>query len=135
MNYKKENIKEGITLHEIKTSKFKTNLFAVFLAMPLEKETVTKNALISAVLRRGTSELNSQDQISKKLEEMYGASFDCGIEKTGDNQVLKFYLEAVNEQFLPEKEGNRNTLQSAPRHRSPGRNPRPGSKSAPAPPA
>lgn len=104
MNYKKENIKEGITLHEIKTSKFKTNLFAVFLAMPLEKETVTKNALISAVLRRGTSELNSQDQISKKLEEMYGASFDCGIEKTGDNQVLKFYLEAVNEQFLPEKE-------------------------------
>ena len=26
MNYKKENIKEGITLHEIKTSKFKTNL-------------------------------------------------------------------------------------------------------------
>lgn len=104
MNYERENIKEGVTLHKIRTNKFKTNLFAVFLAVPLEKETVTKNALISAVLRRGTSELNSQDQISKKLEEMYGASFDCGIEKTGDNQVLKFYLEAVNEQFLPEKE-------------------------------
>lgn len=104
MNYKKENIKEGITLHKINTNKFKTSLFAVFLAIPLDKESVTKNALISAVLRRGTRELDSQDKISKKLEEMYGASFDCGIEKIGDNQVLKFYLEAVNEQYLPEKE-------------------------------
>ena len=104
MNYEKENIKEGVTLHKIRTNKFKTNLFAVFLAVPLEKETVTKNALISAVLRRGTNALDSQDKISKKLEEMYGASFDCGIEKTGDNQILKFYLEAVDEQFLPEKE-------------------------------
>ena len=35
---------------------------------------------------------------------MYGASFDCGIEKTGDNHIIKFYLEALNEEFLPEKE-------------------------------
>ena len=42
--------------------------------------------------------------ISKKLEEMYGASFDCGIEKTGDNQIIKFYLETINEEFLPEQE-------------------------------
>ena len=37
------------------------------------------------------------------LEEMYGASFDCGLDKTGDNQVLKFYLESVNDNFLPQK--------------------------------
>ena len=28
--------------------------------------------------------------ISKKLEEMYGASFDNGIDKIGDNQILSF---------------------------------------------
>ena len=104
MKYKEEEIKKGITLHEINTNKFKTNLFAVFLAIPLEEENVTKNALVSAVLRRGTKHLVSQDIISKKLEEMYGASFDCGIEKTGDNHILKFYLEALNEKYLPEKE-------------------------------
>ena len=37
------------------------------------------------------------------MEEMYGASFDCGLDKTGDNQVLKFYLETVNDNFLPQK--------------------------------
>ena len=104
MNYNKTKIKEGITIHNIKTNKFKTNLYAVFIAMPLDRETVTKNALLTAVLRRGTNNIQSQDQISKKLEEMYGASFDCGIEKTGDNHIMKFYLEALNEKFLPTKE-------------------------------
>ena len=32
---------------------------------------------------------------------MYGASFDCGLDKTGDNQVLKFYIESINDNFLP----------------------------------
>ncbi len=104
MYYEKKELKKGITIHQINTNKFKTNLFSVFLAIPLERENVTKNALIAAVLRRGTQNLKSQDEISKKLEEMYGASFDCGIEKTGDNHILKFYLESISEEFLPEKE-------------------------------
>lgn len=95
---------EGIKIHKIETNQFKTNLYAVFLATPLSRENVTKDALITAVLRRGTMSIPSQDKISKELEEMYGASFDCGIEKTGDNHIIKFYLEALNEEFLPEKE-------------------------------
>ena len=95
---------EGINIHKIETNQFKTNLYAVFLATPLKRENVTKDALIAAVLRRGTKNIISQDKISKELEEMYGASFDCGIEKTGDNHIIKFYLEALNEEFLPEKE-------------------------------
>ena len=95
---------EGIKIHKIETNQFKTNLYAVFLATPLSRENVTKDALIAAVLRRGTMSIPSQDKISKELEEMYGASFDCGIEKTGDNHIIKFYLEALNEEFLPEKE-------------------------------
>ena len=104
MQYTKNEIKEGVTLHYINTNEFKTNLYAVFLAVPLDRKNVTKNALITAILRRGTNNIKSQDLINMKLEEMYGACFDCGIEKTADNHVMKFYLEAVNEEFLPEKE-------------------------------
>ena len=104
MNYLKKEIKQGINFHTINTNKFKTNLYAVFLATPLNKEDVTKNALLTAVLRRGSKNVESQELISQKLEEMYGASFDCGIEKTGDNHILKFYLETINEEFLPERE-------------------------------
>lgn len=104
MNYQKEEIKEGITLHQIHTENFKTNLFALFLSTPLKRENVTKDALITAVLRRGTKNFPSQELISKELEFMYGASFDCGVEKTGDNHIMKFYLETLSEEFLPQKE-------------------------------
>lgn len=104
MNYNSKEIKQGVTLHTINTNNFKTNLYAVFLATPLTRENVTLNALLTAVLRRGTNSMKSQDIISKKLEEMYGASFDCGIDKTGDNHIIKFYLEAISEEFLTEKE-------------------------------
>lgn len=99
-------IKKGINLHLIKTNKFKTNLLSVFLSTPLSKEKVTLNALIPAILRRGTQTMPTQDEISISLEEMYGASFDCGIDKIGDDQVLKFYLETINNEFLPEEGDN-----------------------------
>ena len=106
MNYKKTEIKKGITLHQINTDKFKTNLIAVFLTTDLNRENVTKNALISSILRRGSKLLPSQEEISKKLEDMYGAEFDCGLDKTGDNQVLKFYIETINDSFLPQNNAN-----------------------------
>ncbi len=106
MSYRTEEIKKSVKLHCIGTEKFKTNLIAVFLSVPLDRKTVTYNAIIPAVLRRGTNNLKSQEKISIALENMYGATFDCGVEKTGDNQILKFYLEMVNDKFLETKESN-----------------------------
>ena len=113
-------LKEGVTLHEIKTDKFKTNLCAVFLSTPLTRENITKGALVPMVLRRGSSKIKTQEEISKVLEEMYGAGFDCGIEKTGNNQVLKFYVfnplivnnEFKNEYVNSEKENLKQIIQA-----------------------
>lgn len=104
MKYKELEIKKGIQLHQICTDKFKTNIIAIFLTTKLNRDEVTKNALIPKVLNRGTNTLKTQEEISKRLEEMYGASFDCGVDKIGDNQVLKFYIETINDDFLPKKE-------------------------------
>ena len=106
MEYKQTNIKEGIKFHSIKSDKFKTNLIAVFLTTKLQRETITKNAVISSILRRGSKEMPTQEEISKQMEEMYGASFDCGIDKTGDNQIIKFYIETINDNFLPQNNTN-----------------------------
>lgn len=106
MEYIEKTIKKGIKVHSLKTNKFKTNLIAIFLTSELSRKTVTSNALISTVLRRGSKNMPTQEEISKELEELYGATFDCGIDKTGDNQVLKFYIESINDKFLPQKDEN-----------------------------
>lgn len=89
---------------KLKTNKFKTNLCALFITVPLNKETVTKNALLVSVLRRGTKKLNTQEDIAKKLEGMYGAGFNCGVDKIGNYQTLKFYLETIDNSYTFEKE-------------------------------
>ena len=106
MKYNEIDIKNGIKLHTIKTEKFKTNLIAEMLTTKLDRKNITKNALIPAVLRRGTKFMQTQEEINKKMEDMYGASFDCGLDKTGDNQILKFYMETVNNEFLPQDAEN-----------------------------
>ena len=101
MSYTIKEIKQGIKVHCIETKKFKTNLMTVVITLPLNRERVTFNSVIPAVLKRGTENLKTQEEIAKKLEEMYGAEFGCGIEKIGDNHVLKFYLETLNDNFIP----------------------------------
>lgn len=106
MDYKVCELKKGVKLHEINVDKFKTNLTAIFFTTDLNRGNVTKNALISLLLRRGSKNMPSQEEISKNLEELYGATFDCGLDKTGDNQVLKFYIETINDKFLPQNDEN-----------------------------
>ena len=106
MKYKEKEIKKGIKIHLIETEKFKTNLIAIFLTTPITRENVTKDALLSAVLRRGSKNMPTSMQISKELEEMYGAGFDNGIDKTGDNHILKFYIETINDKFIPQQNEN-----------------------------
>ena len=106
MKYTKREIKEGIKIHLIKNNNFKTDFTVVFLTIPLEKETITQNALIPAILRSGSHKYETYQKISEELEMLYGASFDCGIDKTGDNLVLKFYIESINDNYLPQTNNN-----------------------------
>ena len=43
---------------------------------------------------------NTRRNKQKKMEELYGAEMDCGIEKVGDNQLLKFYIESINNNYM-----------------------------------
>ena len=104
MEYRKMNIKEGVNLHTIKTEIFKTNLLAVYLSSPLTKKEVTQKALSMAIIRRGTENLKTQEDINCKLEELYGAELNSGMDKVGNDEVLKFYIESLNDNFTLKNE-------------------------------
>lgn len=99
----KEN-KKGIKIHKITTSKFKTNLISIFLTTKLERKDITKKALILEILKRGTKNLKTQEEISIKLEELYGAELNCGVDKLGDDHIFKFYIESLNDKYAYKKE-------------------------------
>ena len=89
----------GVRFNFIKNNKFKTSMIGVFFATPMTAKNVSVNALIPAVLRRGTEKLPTMKEISKKLESLYGAKFDCGVSKKGENQIIRFYGEAINKKY------------------------------------
>ena len=112
MEKKDFEIKQGIKAHFIKTDLFKTNMISVILTVPLTRENVTKNALIVSMLRRGTARIKTQLELSRELENLYGAAFECGIDKYGDNQLLRFYMDSINDKFaLNQEEILKNTIQ------------------------
>lgn len=93
------DLKQGIRAHFIKTDQYKTDLTCIIITTALKKDTVTKNALIPFILRRGNMKLENQYKINRELENLYGASFNCGIDKMGDNVVLKFYIESISNEY------------------------------------
>lgn len=97
-------LKQGIKIHLINSKAYKTDLSCVFLTTALTRENVTYNALIPFLLRRGTNTFKDQYIINQKLDNMYGASLNLGVDKYGDNVVLKFYIESINNEYAFDSE-------------------------------
>ena len=104
MNKTSCDLKQGIKAHFIKKDLYKTDLSCIIITTPLKRETVTINALIPFILRRGTKRLPNQTLINKELENMFGAGFNCGIDKMGDNVVLKFNIESIANEYALDNE-------------------------------
>lgn len=96
---KKIDLKNGIRAHIIKTDIFKTNLISIILTTPLKKKNVTKNALIPFLLKMGSNNFPTQEKIALRLEELYGTSLNCGVDKIGDNQIIKFVAESIDNNY------------------------------------
>jgi len=92
----------GITIYNLKTEKFKTNTINIFFHDNLTRENASRNALLPAVLRRGCSRFPTFRDISLYLEELYGATFDCGVTKKGEMQIIQFYIDYVSDRYTGE---------------------------------
>lgn len=97
-------ISNNVFLHLLNGENFKTSFVAGFFLSDLKREDVTINALIPAVLTRGTANLPTMKEISLKLESLYGATLDGSSDKIGDKQALQFYVTTINDEYALENE-------------------------------
>ena len=92
----------GIDVYRIAAGKFKTSSINFFFNDNIQRESVTMNALVPAVLRRGSGQFKTFRDIALRLEELYGASFDCGVAKKGECHIIQFYMEFISDKFTLE---------------------------------
>lgn len=99
MEEKVIKIDENKFLHVLNTDKFKTSFVVAFFLSDLKREDITINALIPAVLTRGTANLNTMKDINLKLDKLYGATLDGSSDKIGDKQALQFYITTIDDKY------------------------------------
>ncbi len=102
-NVERINLGDKINLTFIGVDKFKTNLISVYMQRPLDKKEVTKNALLPNILKSGSNKFKSQREISKKLDDLYGAGVYADVAKKGDMQILSFKMSITDEMYLDEE--------------------------------
>lgn len=101
MSIIKENIANGIELYVNKLNKFKTVTINIYISNKLSHETA-KFALLPSVLRRGSFNFKTYKEITKHLEDLYGAMFAYSIYKKGERQIAQFNMEIVDSTYLKE---------------------------------
>lgn len=102
-NLKTLEIGKNVKLTLIPKSKFKTNLVSVYIQRKLDRNEVTKNALLPGILKSGCNKYKTLGQLTDREEELYGSYLHAGASKRGESQVLGFSILSVNEKYLDEK--------------------------------
>ena len=88
-------------LMPLRSDKFKTACMSVNLLAQLRRETAAMNALIPSVLRRGTTRYPDMEQLSRRLDELYGAAIEPVIRRIGEVHCLGFFASFPEPAFLP----------------------------------
>jgi predicted Zn-dependent peptidase len=101
MNEIRKEIMENVNLTYLPAAKFKTGLLSVQLVTPLAIETAAMNALLPAVLRRGTMRYPDMEALSAALDQLYGAQIDTTVRKKGETQCVGFVASFIDDAYVP----------------------------------
>ena len=94
----------GVWLRAVHTTKFKSSCLSLTLLTPLEAETAGANALIPAVLRRGTAAHPDMESLSAALDELYGGAIEPAVRKKGETQCVGFTASFLDDAYTLEGE-------------------------------
>ena len=83
----RREIMQDVFLTYLPAQRFKTSRMTVQLIAPLQRETAAANALLPAVLRRGTVRCPDMESLSAALDTLYGANVDYTVRKRASASV------------------------------------------------
>ncbi len=93
-----KNAAPGVRVISVATDKFKTNVLEISVAVPMN-ENAAANSLLTALLTRTCKAYPDFSKLNAKLDSLYGAAVGSYVNKTGDAQVLSFYVSCLDDRF------------------------------------
>lgn len=97
----RKEIMQNVFLTYLPAQKFKTCLLSAHFVTPLRRETASYNALLPAVLRRGTMRYPDMESLSAAMDTLYGASIDYTVRKKGERQCVGFVANCIDDAYAP----------------------------------
>ena len=86
----------------INNSKYKSIFVSVNFLLPLEKENMSKNALIAMMLKKNSEKYKTEKEIERKLADMYNADLKINAIKYKGYYNIEFGIEFINKKFIGE---------------------------------
>lgn len=97
-------------VYKINNDKFKSIYISYNFTMEVkENSAFSNNAVLGALMAKSSRKYQTQKEIEKYLNSLYGANYDVNVEKYGDLYNLEFRIEYINKKFLP---GNEDLLEN-----------------------
>jgi len=90
---------DNFNINVFSTKKFKSTRIHVSFCNDLDKETVTKRALIPYLLRAINQTFKTRSEVSSYLENMYAAQFSVGNNKVGLTHFINFDMSIINDKY------------------------------------
>ena len=101
MEATRTKLAEGVYLTHLPAQKFKTSLLSAQFLTPIRAETAAVQALLPAVLRRGTAQYPNMGALGAELDRLYGAEVDYTVRKKGECQCVGFVASFIDDAFTP----------------------------------
>ena len=89
----------GVTLRCFPAERFKQGCLSIQFLRPMRKEEAALNAIIPAVLLRGTQKHPDLRAITLRLDDLYGASVGALVRRIGDYQTVGFYSSFIEDRY------------------------------------
>lgn len=89
----------GVTLRCFPAERFKQGCLSLQFLRPMCTEEAALNAIIPAVLLRGTAKHPDLRAITLRLDDLYGASVGALVRRIGDYQTVGFYSSFIEDRY------------------------------------
>ena len=89
----------GVTLRCYRDDRFKQGCLSIQFVRPMKRQEAAKNALLPAVLLRGTKDYPDLRAITQKLDDLYGASVSALVRRVGDYQTTGLFCAFMEDRF------------------------------------